>query len=175
MRLPKYSSGFTIIELLISMSIIAILAGGIVPSFSKYINDQNLKQAQEQLKSDLRTVQNRALTGALSDRVINDVRVSHWGVLFTSGSGTSLQYFVSTLDSSCPPSAGTFENQGIFTLSNDVKYYNSFVGQGCMFFNIKNGDISGNYISPMSLRYKEDGQGKNIYFNSTGLIWTESD
>lgn len=47
------------------VSIIAIIGGGIIPSFSQYLNDQNLKQAQEQLKSDLRTIQNKALTGPL--------------------------------------------------------------------------------------------------------------
>lgn len=141
MNLPKYSRGFTIIELLISMSIIAIIAGGIIPTFSSYIRNQNLKQAQEQLKSDLRTVQNRALTGSLSNQTVSsdDDYIQYWGVRFvaTSGSGTEMVSFVST-GTSCPPTYGTdsIEQDG-FSLPNGAVYY--ITGGNCMFLILTTG------------------------------------
>lgn len=178
MNLPKYSKGFTIIELLVSMSIIAIIAGGIVPTFSTYIRNQNLKQAQEQLKSDLRTVQNRALTGAFSDESIDGLRIQYWGANFTSGSGNSVTYFISTgtscpsLVGSDPPVIGTDAiQQGEFTLPNDVNYYVS--SGNCMFFSLKNGDIYGNLVSPIVLRFNADDKNSlQVNFNPAGLIET---
>jgi prepilin-type N-terminal cleavage/methylation domain-containing protein len=172
MNLPKNSRGFTIIELLVSMSIIAIIAGGIIPTFSSYIRNQNLKQAQEQLKSDLRTVQNRALTGAMSNEIMADGNIAQfWGVTFPSGSGSSISVFVSNTDSSCPPSADTFENQNQIFISGEALY----VGDGgCAFFDIKNGDITGTLRSPIQIKFKpSDANALEVNFNPAGLIWTE--
>ncbi len=172
MSLPKYSKGFTLIEILISVSILAILSAGIVPSFSGYIKNQNLKQAQEQLKSDLRSVQNRALTGSLSDLELGTPtkRVAYWGVRFTNNSNI-YYYFISTGDSSCPPANS--QNQGNSTLSNDVKYFGD---TGCLFFSIKNGDITTvSLSSPLTLKYKSaDSVNKTVIFNSAGLIYTSN-
>ena len=55
--------GFTLIELLIVVTIMAVLTGALIPSFSKYIDNQNVRQALEQVKDDLRNTQNNALTG----------------------------------------------------------------------------------------------------------------
>jgi prepilin-type N-terminal cleavage/methylation domain-containing protein len=173
MNLPKYSRGFTIIELLVSMSIITIIAGGIIPTFTSYIRNQNLIQAQEQLLSDLRTVQNRALTGALSNERLPDSSgelVRYWGVTFPSDSGSSISVFVSTTDAICPPAASTFENQNQFTLPNDVLYFGA---GGCAFFDIKNGDITGTLDPPIQLKIKESDAPLIVNFNSAGLIWTE--
>ncbi|MBW6441751.1 type II secretion system GspH family protein [Patescibacteria group bacterium] len=175
MNLPKYSKGFTLVELLVTMSIIAIITGGIVPSFTGYIKNQNLKQAQEQFKSDLRTIQNRALTGAFSDRQLSGSYVSYWGALFTAGSGTSVEYFIS-VDNSCPPNyASTAEFQGTFTLPNDIKYYIALtpIQTRCMFFDIRNGDIITEITIPITLKYEESGSGVDINFRPSGLIWTE--
>lgn len=168
MLLPKYSRGFTLIELLVTMSIIAIIAGGIIPSFSTYVRDQNIKQAQEQLKGELRTIQNKALTGSMSDEVIaSSSYASYWGVYMVSGSN-AMSYFIST-GTSCPPNVSSSENQGSFTLPNKTKYMGN---TGCMFFSIKNGDISGNISSPIQIKFSaEDSSVREINFNPTGLIY----
>ncbi len=174
MSLPKYSKGFTLLELLISISIIGIIAGGIIPSFSGYIKNQNLQQAQEMLKSELRTIQNKALTGALSDLQIpqdSGNYAQYWGVYFSSDSGATVEYFVSASNAPCLPVARV--NQGTFKLSNDVKYYGN---PGCMFFNIRNGDITTTTPSEqIILNFTDKGPGDSsnryIHFNPSGLIY----
>ena len=170
MNLPKYSKGFTLIELLVVISIIAIIGGGIIPSFSKYTKDQNLKQAQEQLKSDLRTIQNKALTGAMSNTPIGGVRIKYWGVSLTDGS-ESVNYFIST-DTTCPPGA-TSSHQGEFKIPNTVVYKGNM---RCLFFDIKNGDITSNVLitTPIKIDYssaKPTDPGKTITLTSAGLIY----
>lgn len=169
MNLPKYSKGFTLIELLVSMSIIAIISGGIVPTFTSYVKNQNLKQAQEQLKSDLRTVQNRALTGALSNYTFdNGSLAQYWGVSFPSGSGSSMTVFISNSDSGgCPPDPSV--QQSRINLSSNVLYYGD---GGCMFFSIKNGDVSGSLDSPINLKLNPTDESLDVNFESSGLIWT---
>jgi len=174
MSLPKYSKGFTLLELLISISIIGIIAGGIIPSFSGYIKNQNLQQAQEMLKSELRTVQNKALTGALSDNQIppgSGNYVQYWGVSFID-SGSTVNIFVSTTNTSC--TGVTVSSQGSFTIPNNILYYDA---PDCIFFNIKNGDITtlvpSNATSVnLNFHNKKDGDpGKNVTFNASGLIY----
>ncbi|HNU76238.1 MAG TPA: prepilin-type N-terminal cleavage/methylation domain-containing protein [bacterium] len=173
-NLPNHSKGFTLIELLVVMSIIAILGGGIIPSFSRYLKDQNLKQAQEQLKSDLRTIQNKALTGASSNEEINGGRVRYWGVYLHSGSET-VDYLIST-NTTCPPtydptSGFTSSWKGSFKIPNKVVYRGDSM---CLFFDIKNGDIiSSGDSSPINIDYASQNEtvGKDVTFNSAGLIY----
>ena len=136
------------------------------------------------MKSDLRTVQNRALTGAFSDKTVGTpaVPVLYWGVMFVSpadGSGTSSYgSFVSNSASQCPPNPMT--DQGAYTFKNNVRYFGSTV---CLFFSIKNGDLTrvgggGNYID---LKYKSSGNCvaessgnktcQRVNFNEAGLIY----
>ncbi|HPD74160.1 MAG TPA: prepilin-type N-terminal cleavage/methylation domain-containing protein [Patescibacteria group bacterium] len=174
-NLPNHSKGFTLIELLVVMSIIAILGGGIIPSFSRYLKDQNLKQAQEQLKSDLRTIQNKALTGASSNEEINGVRARYWGVYLRSGSET-VDYFISTDTSSCLPIfSGTTQNgisKGNFKIPNTIVFRGS--NNMCLFFDIKNGDIVSSVGNiPINIDYASPNEtvGKDVTFNSAGLIY----
>ncbi|EKE00451.1 MAG: hypothetical protein ACD_22C00018G0001, partial [uncultured bacterium] len=102
---------FTLIELMIVVGIIAILTSIMIPSFNFYIANQNLKQAQEQIKNDLRTVQNKALTGALSADASAPL---YWGVKFTDNS-TKYTYFTShTADASgCSAALNPASSEGL--------------------------------------------------------------
>ncbi len=95
------NSGFTFVELLIVSSIMIVLSAASIPGFSSYIRDQNLKQSMEQVKSDLRTAQTRALAGSMSSGV------DFWGIEFihTGASYSNFTYnessgFFDTLGSS---------------------------------------------------------------------------
>lgn len=55
--------GFTIIELLVAMSITLLLAGGIIASFNTFNDNQRVQQGAITLKSNLRFAQNKAISG----------------------------------------------------------------------------------------------------------------
>lgn len=59
----KNSFGFTIIELLIAISIMALLFGIGVAKYVSFNQGQIIKQAAQKLKSDLRVAANKAITG----------------------------------------------------------------------------------------------------------------
>lgn len=82
---PLPRAGFTLLELLIVISIITVISAAAIPGFSGYVRTQNLKQSMEQVKSDLRTAQIRALAGSFAD----DENVSYWSVNFV----TNRNYF----------------------------------------------------------------------------------
>jgi prepilin-type N-terminal cleavage/methylation domain-containing protein len=140
MRKAALYYGFTMIELLIVVAIMSILTGAILPGFNSYIINQNLRQAQEQLKNDLRSTQIKALAGSFSD----NLNVKYWGVHFRPDSGT-YDYFTSlnTTDPIlCTDSYNTttYILRSVSTkLPSDLRYTGS--SHRCVFFNNDNGDI----------------------------------
>lgn len=157
------AQGFTLLELLIVVSIIAIMSGAILPAFSQYIDNQGLRQAQEQVKSDLRTIQNRALTGSAADQYINGNPVLFWGLDFTDSSGT-YSYFISTDNTTneCDQSS-----QGTYSLPENYV----FKHDGCVFFSMENGDYNG--VSIGSGNRVVIGTGstcRSVSINTAGLI-----
>ena len=171
-------AGFTLVELLITITIIAIATAAIIPSFSSFIRNQNVKQAQEQLKSDLRNVQNKALTGALSDATIGTNPVLYWGIRFTAGTGTGsprYETFISAVNTTCPSGAiPAAQLQGYAEVTTDLQV--KATNNRCIYFSISNGDISTvnfpaqqvivGYINGVN------GDCRRILFNSNGLIYT---
>ncbi|MBU1132815.1 type II secretion system GspH family protein [Patescibacteria group bacterium] len=171
MELPllKRNKAFTLIELMISVTIIAIVSAGIIPAFSKYIRNQNLRQAQEQLKSDLRSIQNKALTGALSDQLVGTANMKYWGVKFINNS-TDYQIFIAAVDTSCPDPIPPAQFQGSEGFSDSITVRSA---TGCIFFDVSDGGISG-YVSPITLGYS-DSELRSVIFISTGLIYSTND
>ncbi|MEA2020829.1 MAG: prepilin-type N-terminal cleavage/methylation domain-containing protein [Patescibacteria group bacterium] len=78
--------GFTLIELLVVVALIGILTAITLPYFGDFARSQTLNQGVEQIKSDLRTVQNRAQNGI--DKKDGSTEYFWWGVDFDSGSGS---------------------------------------------------------------------------------------
>lgn len=66
-------------ELLVTISLIIILAGLSIPSFNNFTKSQNLRQAVKTLKTDLRSAQNKAVNGVDRDDK------EGWGVSFVGG------------------------------------------------------------------------------------------
>jgi prepilin-type N-terminal cleavage/methylation domain-containing protein len=178
MSLPRKttsSAGFTLLELMIVVTIIGIISAGLIPNFSTYIRNQNLKQAQEQLKSDMRTVQNKALTGALTDQKLGGVSIKYWGIKFVGGLST-YDYFVSTA-TVCPVppySSGVYQGRGSF--GSNLKIQSS--STQCVFFSVSNGDVSSSLISSgtgTALVGYSAIELKSVFFNSAGLIYSTND
>ncbi|HSX39429.1 MAG TPA: type II secretion system protein [Candidatus Saccharimonadales bacterium] len=131
------TTGFTLIELLVVVSLIAIITGAIVPTFSAYIQNQNVRQAQEQIKSDLRTVENRALTGYGN----SSGTIQYWGLLIRQDNATSYYYFSSaTNDLAACNAASTAEKSN--TIPGSVVIRNGVASNWCIFFSLLNGDVS---------------------------------
>ncbi|OGC38519.1 hypothetical protein A3K42_00825 [candidate division WWE3 bacterium RBG_13_37_7] len=172
MILPKlptalYNKAFTLIELLISVSVIMILTGISIPSFTSYIRDQELKQALEQIKSDLRTIQNNALAGAGASETIGGDTPEYWGVAFINDSGKDYyRYFISLNNSGCNINDGAnvaVKGNPVY-LTENVSLINS--GSTCVYFDFENGDASGSqYIA-----IQNNSNASCIKVYTTGLI-----
>lgn len=77
--------GFTLLELLVVMAVIAISTIFIIPNLGKSTDDQKLKNVAEELQTLIRQAQNNAQSGALC----GSSRGSYWGVQFRRISATT--------------------------------------------------------------------------------------
>lgn len=76
--------GFTLLELLVVISIMAILTIIAVPSFNEYSRNQKLNDAASQLQSILRQTQNNAQTGTVCKIGSNIYTASSWKITFNA-------------------------------------------------------------------------------------------
>lgn len=75
---------FSLVELMIVVSVIAILTAGAIPSFTDFTRSQSLYQSFKTLKSDLRVAQARSLSGS---------EAKAWGIHFYSSPSDSYTIF----------------------------------------------------------------------------------
>ncbi|MBT6401316.1 prepilin-type N-terminal cleavage/methylation domain-containing protein [candidate division WWE3 bacterium] len=167
MHVPTRSNGFTLVELLLVVSLIAVLSSFLIPGFSNYINNQNIRQGQELLKSDLRTAQNKALTGVGS----SSSTVNYWGLKIPSADAQSYIYFQSnTNDGSACDGAVTDETSG--SLPGDVVVKDA--NGTCVFFSLRNGDATIINLTgggdTLSVGYPGENACYGVQINSVGMI-----
>lgn len=105
------AKGFTLVELLAVVAIIGLLTGIGIPAFNAFNRRQTLTQATKNLKTDLRAVQNRAVSGVEGKR---------WGIHLTDESN---QYEIFSTDDSSAYSSGKAKD-----LPSDVRVSNLQVG-----------------------------------------------
>jgi len=175
-------NGFTLVELLLVITIMMVMAGAMIPSFSGYLRNQNLKQTQERLKSDLRTAQNKALTGALYDRTVNvggvQRQVTHWGVRFNNNS-RRYDFFIAygtnaaQLTTECNNNYNAADRfQNFEELPEDMVFKST---SRCLFFSFLNGGTSTAVAgSPVIFGYSASnaaGNCRRMEFNTSGLIF----
>lgn len=80
--MPKKNSGFTLIEILITISIILLIAAVAVPNLKRFTSGQQLDEAASNLVQVLRLAQSSAYS---SVRCSNEQPSSSWTVNFYSG------------------------------------------------------------------------------------------
>jgi prepilin-type N-terminal cleavage/methylation domain-containing protein len=191
----KVQKGFTLVELLVTVTIIVLLSGAAIPSFNNYLRGQTVKQAQDQFKNDMRTLQNKALTGALSDTKLDvrgsQVQIQFWGIHYTAGTAT-YDYFISTGNNDVACNNDRWQTSGGMAVDltqsgqaqgqarlPDTIQFKGTAGDKCIFFSIKDGSI--NIIPSIIPSHVTVGYNiptppasdcRWIYFNPTGAIYT---
>ena len=86
----KYENGFSILELLISMAIIAILAAAAGINLVNYYRATALEAASKDIVGELRLAQNRALMSQDGD---SNNQGDKWGIRFTNGADDYYETF----------------------------------------------------------------------------------
>lgn len=155
----KNNSGFTIIEIIIVIAILAILLAIVISNFPYFNETTNLNNNVQEFISTLKLAQNRALS---SDSY------SQYGVYINTGVSPN-QYVLFQ----GPTYAGSTAGQ-TYTLDKSLEFYNISLGGGSeIAFDKLDGaaDESGS----VGIRVKSDtGTNKTIYVASSGAVGSTS-
>lgn len=86
----KVNDGFTVVELLVTVSIVAVLLGLAVPSFRDLFERQRLETVADTIMSDLRAARAEAISRGPEDalRVEFTTAISSWSYTITDTSDT---------------------------------------------------------------------------------------
>ena len=155
--------GFTYIELVVVLGIIAILAGGTVLSLFAYRGAQDLVFDTEGIVGVLRLAQEHAITGEAG---------AYWGVCF-HGAPASPGYYELIKGTVCPAAPADVASR--VTLRSAVEFDESVSENHFIFFD----QISGlpASVSPnrnVCIRRRGASSGNKISVNATGLLETAS-
>lgn len=85
--LPGNRKGYSIIELLVVVVIMGFLAALVIPSFTSFQQNQDLKLSAEELKSDIRLAQSRSLSGSKGTSCAATDTLLGWYFSMQAGSG----------------------------------------------------------------------------------------
>jgi prepilin-type N-terminal cleavage/methylation domain-containing protein len=156
--------GFTLVELLVVVSILVILTATMIPSFTNYSDSQNIKQAQEAIKNDLRLVQNRALTQSYPPGDTNRT-AQYWGISFTQGS--NIYTTLANDEANCDTPMYSVPS---VPLSSDVTAKETM----CVLFSLGNGDPTNSATVGVTLKQGSDDKAI-VCTNPAGLIYSPKD
>ncbi len=169
LKIAKHK-GFTLIELMVSMAIVAILAGTAIVNFSKN-SDRDMKQERERLTSFLREVQNKAMAGDRSGITLTaNQKLCGFGVNQQGGSTIQAYYIVAgNLDADCSTTANSYDSTRkleVLLLRNSVTVSGSFSD---VFFLSPNGKIyyggSDTFTSPITINLTRGTSSGSIPVN----------
>lgn len=83
--LSRFKQGYSIIELLVVVVIMGFLAALVIPSFSNFQQNQDLKLSAEEMKSNIRLAQSRSLSGSKGVTCAADDTLFGWYFAVRSG------------------------------------------------------------------------------------------
>jgi len=103
--------GFTLIEVLVTVSMVILLSGGVIAAFSTFNENQTLKSTSSEMLSNLRFAQTKAITG---DTPSSCSGLSGYSLTFTAD---TLDYY--TIEAVC--SGGSITVNTVY-LPKNVKF-----------------------------------------------------
>ncbi len=150
---PKFTTGFTLLEILISLSLIVVLAGLVFYSISGFRNKEALDTESRQISSILEEARSLTLSGqggnAYGVRLQGDQIIRFVGTSFASGTASNITY----------------------TLNPAVKLNNvSLQGGGSDVVFDKLRGTTANYGTMILNLVSTTSSKKTITINSTGII-----
>ncbi len=169
------NKGFTLVELLIAVSILVIITAATIPNFNTFITSQNLLQAREEVKNGIRDAQNRAITGVDSNSTY-----TWWGIKFVNNGSTNATYQIgktTCTQASCPNGPGVTECTTLSTidvissvLPGDATFAIT-TSPSCIFYKMVSGDVSMvNLNSGSKVRLVVGANCKDVQVNSSGMV-----
>ncbi len=174
LRKINFSSGFTLLELMVSIAIISILA---VVSFNVLVplrKNSALKNSQLKVKAVIKKAQNYSLQG-ITPTGGNSGVLCGYGFKFINTTQYEIFYYTDTVNGSGSCQIGnatiseTLMEQG--SLRKKVSLNSPTPANTKIFFSIPNADVSFSPVaSSLSLDFKIGNQEKKITINAGGLI-----
>lgn len=129
--MPK-SSGFTLVEILVAISITAVIAAVAIPNLRKFNEDQQVRNASTQLVSDLRKLQSNASSGL---KCPSGSSSTAWKVVLSTNSYE--QFCTDSSDDqslgiSSLPSGATITTNSQTCVSNTIIFTKTTVSHDCL-------------------------------------------
>lgn len=143
--------GFTLIELMVVIGVIALISGLAIPNFTNYIDKQTQDQAESLIRTDLRFMVSRALNGS---GYISDDADGWWVIDFDAGNNY-LEYYRANQDADngyagdvgAVPCNQMFSNRYVAGgVSKSEIYPGDIINRttGCFYISFDNGDVANN-------------------------------
>jgi len=86
------SKGFTLVEVLIAVGVLAVASSAFLPSFTGSLNEKKLQQSLDAARDATATARNRALTEVGSPGAVETIKYKYSGVKFENDSGKYYQF-----------------------------------------------------------------------------------
>ncbi len=165
-----YKNGFSLVELVVSLTIILLLTGIGVTTFSGLMKSKKVSTVRSELASWLSLSRNLAVTGQLPNKDL--------GLKFVRVTFSNNQFVIEGVDNAQPPNSPMFVTK---TFSNDldvddvtISITNNNVGISSFGFNKGSGrllDIGGTMIDgPVKILISSGGVGTSLTINDLGII-----
>lgn len=148
---PRHDSiqaGLTLIEVVISVAVIAVIAAVSIADYGSFLRNTYLTSDAKSLISDLRTTQLKAVAGVDGNA---DGTADRWGICFrNSGAKYDIVYLTSTdavsIPDPCTPSSTVFVQTTVF-LQNGVSFSDPSITKSVYFEKISGVSSSASNIT----------------------------
>ncbi len=133
-------SGFTLIELLVAVAIIAVITAISIPYFHDFTANQTMNRAVEQVRNDLRTAQNRAVSS--TDRnLIDSDKYGWWGVKFLADADSYNVVMIESSSAVDPTADQVEQSRREKTIPGELYILNDVANNISFWFKMVNGEI----------------------------------